>query len=187
MCITCSPHIVGVELEEIADKSQEQPDDDMIEEGPIAGSPPQSRRDARELVLKILYAQEFVENQTDFILQDLLSQNDNKYDKFVRSLLNKIELGQEEIDSLISHRSEKWDISRIAIVDKLILRLAIAEILYFPDIPPKVTINEAIEIAKRYSTGNSGRFINGILDAVYNSARSKKPEYIAKNHRRKKR
>ena len=55
---------------------------------------------------------------------------------------------------------------RIALIDKILLRMAICEILYFPDIPPKVSINEAIEIAKEFSTAGSGKFINGILDAI---------------------
>jgi N utilization substance protein B len=75
--------------------------------------------------------------------------------------------GSKKIDQLIVRRSEKWDFARIAIVDKLILRIAIAELLFFDDIPPKVTINEAIEIAKRYSTDNSSRFVNGVLDGIY--------------------
>jgi N utilization substance protein B len=79
---------------------------------------------------------------------------------------------ENEIDEHIMFHSEKWDFNRIAIIDKLILRMAITELLYFPDIPAKVTINEAIEIAKRYSTDNSGRFVNGILDAVYNNLKA---------------
>lgn len=55
---------------------------------------------------------------------------------------------------------------RIALIDKILLRMAICELLYFPDIPPKVSINEAIEIAKEFSTAGSGKFINGILDAI---------------------
>ena len=70
------------------------------------------------------------------------------------------------LDEIIGAHSENWDLSRIALVDHIALRMAIAEMLAFEDIPPKVSINEAIEIVKRYSTSESGRFINGILDAV---------------------
>jgi N utilization substance protein B len=69
-------------------------------------------------------------------------------------------------DAMIRRKAVNWEFNRIAILDKLILRLALCEFLRFPDIPPKVTIDEAIEIAKKYSTEKSGSFVNGILDAV---------------------
>ena len=71
-----------------------------------------------------------------------------------------------EIDKLIKSKVMHWESDRIAVIDRMILRIGIAELLYFPDIPPKVTINEAIEIGKIFSTANSGRFINGVLDAI---------------------
>ena len=69
--------------------------------------------------------------------------------------------------SVIEKRLKNWELQRIAVIDKVILRLALAEILYFSDIPPEVSINEAIELAKKYSTEKSSKFINGILDAIY--------------------
>ena len=72
----------------------------------------------------------------------------------------------EEADALIAEHADNWDINRIALIDRILLRMALCEFITFEDIPPKVTINEAIDIAKRYSTDNSGRFINGILDAA---------------------
>ncbi len=158
-------------MDRVSDTTENKFDDPGMEEGSLAGDPPQSRRDARELALKILYAQELSDGSIESILRDFLGDNSGKYERFVRRLVGKIESARTEIDELITKRSEKWEFARIAVIDKLILRMAIAEIMFFPDIPPKVTINEAIEIAKDYSTGNSGRFINGILDAVYNSVR----------------
>ncbi|MGV8018489.1 MAG: transcription antitermination factor NusB [Ignavibacteria bacterium] len=73
------------------------------------------------------------------------------------------------IDSLITERIKNWEYDRVAILDKIILRLAIAEILYFPEIPPKVSINEAIELAKLYCSDKSPTFVNGVLDAVLNN------------------
>jgi len=73
---------------------------------------------------------------------------------------------QDWIDGLIKQHTEKWELSRIAVLDRIILRLAICEISFFDDIPPKVTINEAIEIARKYSTEKSDKFVNGVLDAV---------------------
>jgi N utilization substance protein B len=146
------------------------PVDEELEEGPLAGPPLQCRRDARELALKILYSQELSrENWNNIFRQFFPEGEDNtKYSQFAKALCEKVEEGSERIDNLIRTHSEKWEFNRIAIIDKLILRIAIAEILFFPDIPPKVTINEAIEIAKQYSTANSSRFVNGILDAIFN-------------------
>ncbi len=72
----------------------------------------------------------------------------------------------EEADKLISEHADNWDLTRIARIDRILLRMALSEFIRFEDIPPKVTINEAIDIAKRYSTDKSGKFINGILDAT---------------------
>lgn len=71
-----------------------------------------------------------------------------------------------EIDGKIQHYAKNWDLTRMAVVDRNILRLAIYEMLHRPDIPPVVSINEAVDIAKRFSTDESGRFVNGILDKV---------------------
>jgi len=73
---------------------------------------------------------------------------------------------REEIDQCIKKCVQNWDLPRIAAVDRNILRLAIYEMLYREDIPPVVTINEAVEIAKKFSTQDSGRFVNGILDKI---------------------
>lgn len=86
--------------------------------------------------------------------------------RFAESLfLRTLDLAAEA-DQIISRHADNWDIARIACIDRILLRMAICEFLTFEDIPPKVTINEAIDIAKRYSTDNSGKFINGILDAA---------------------
>ncbi len=71
-----------------------------------------------------------------------------------------------EIDGKIQYYAKNWDLTRMAVVDRNILRLAIYEMLHRPDIPPVVSINEAVDIAKRFSTDESGRFVNGILDKV---------------------
>ena len=76
---------------------------------------------------------------------------------------------QERIDSEIANHAEHWDISRLALVDKNIMRIAICELLYMPDIPSRVSINEAIEMAKKYSTLESSSFVNGILNAIFKS------------------
>jgi N utilization substance protein B len=74
---------------------------------------------------------------------------------------------KEELDTIIAERATNWEIGRIALIDKLILRMGLCELLYFPDIPCKVCINESIEITKKYSSADAKRFVNGILDSVY--------------------
>lgn len=86
--------------------------------------------------------------------------------EFAKKLFIRTQDIAEEADELVTKYTKNWELSRIAVIDRLLLRLAICEMLCFEDIPPKVSINEAIEIAKRYSTDRSGKFINGILDAI---------------------
>ena len=82
---------------------------------------------------------------------------------YVSSIENK-----NYIDKIIKERLKNWDISRLAIIDKLILRMSAAEMLFIDDVPPKVSIVEGVEIAKVFSTQDSSNFVNGILDAIYN-------------------
>lgn len=133
-----------------------------------------SRRVAREWALRILYAHELAGEPVDKIADDFLDgAREDANQRFCRTLTVHVVEKDEQIDALIKDAVEKWDLSRIAILDHIVLRMAIAEFLYFDDIPFKVTINEAIELAKRYSTAQSGRFVNGILDAVSTEIRRK--------------
>lgn len=86
--------------------------------------------------------------------------------QFAEELVKVTVQNKDEADTFIAGKAFNWDFERIAILDKLILRIAICELLHFEDIPPKVSIDEAIEMAKKYSTEKSGQFINGILDSV---------------------
>jgi len=127
------------------------------------------RRIVRERVLQILYAfelnNESLQSLTEGILADL---NDTVDKKFANDLVNRVIIHRKELDLKIKERVDNWEMGRIALIDKLLLRMGICELFYFPDIPPKVSINECIEIAKIYSTAGSGKFINGILDAILN-------------------
>jgi len=91
---------------------------------------------------------------------------DRELREFSLRLIEGTRAHQAEVDRILAAVTRNWDLRRMAAVDRNILRMAIFELLYCPDIPPKVTINEAIELGKRFSTGNSGSFINGILDRV---------------------
>ncbi|RJP75071.1 MAG: transcription antitermination factor NusB [Candidatus Zixiibacteriota bacterium] len=126
-----------------------------------------NRREAREWALKILYARELSENPLDMVIQQLLSpEATGKYRDFTLELVQRTSEKQAWIDEIIREHVEKWELARIAVLDRIILRQALCEIFFFHDIPPKVAINEAIEIAKKYSTEKSDKFINGVLDAV---------------------
>lgn len=85
----------------------------------------------------------------------------------------------EELDEKIKHYTKNWDLRRMAVVDRNVLRLAVYEMLYRDDIPPVVSINEAVDIAKRFSTDESGRFVNGILDKIKGDLM--RPARIVKN------
>lgn len=85
---------------------------------------------------------------------------------FTENLFLKAIRLQEECERLITSKIENWELDRIALMDRLILRLGIVELLEFEDIPPRVTVNEAIELAKNFSTAKSGKFVNGVLDAI---------------------
>lgn len=125
------------------------------------------RRVVREKVLQVLYAYEINNENLQALTQSLLAEvEDENLINFGKDLINRVLIHKKEFDQKIIDRVSNWEMNRIALIDRILLRMAICEILYFPDIPPKVSINEAIEIAKTFSTAGSGKFINGILDAI---------------------
>lgn len=125
------------------------------------------RRIVRERVLQILYACEMNRDSRTPLTVELLKDVSDEADReFANDLINRVLIHIKELDERIKKRVDNWEMNRIALIDKILLRIGICELLYFPDIPPKVSINESIEIAKEYSTAGSGKFINGILDAV---------------------
>jgi N utilization substance protein B len=125
------------------------------------------RRKSREIVLKSLYEIENSKKNLDEILKKIENIVDISIKNFAKELFLKTFENIEKIDEIISESSHKWKIERIASVDRNILRIAISEIIFFPDIPYKVSINEAIELAKKFgSEENSKKFINGILSGV---------------------
>jgi N utilization substance protein B len=92
--------------------------------------------------------------------------------EFGRNLINHCLNNREEIDKLLNEFAKNWDIDRIAPIDKILIIMSTSELLNFPEIPPKVSINEALDIAKKYSTDKSKLFINGILDAILDKLKS---------------
>lgn len=131
------------------------------------------RRIVREKVLQVLYAYEINNENLQALTQSLLAEvEDENLINFGKDLINRVLIHKNEFDKKIKERVSNWEMDRIALIDRILLRMALCEILFFPDIPPKVSINEAIEIAKNFSTAGSGKFINGILDAILIEERS---------------
>ncbi|SPQ00451.1 N utilization substance protein B homolog [Candidatus Sulfobium mesophilum] len=128
-----------------------------------------NRRKAREYALQMLFQSEFAGREKVITFhEDFLPAAKEKdgMKNFVEELVTGTIRNIEEIDLVIQGAAENWDLKRMAAVDRNILRLAIYEIFYRDDIPAAVTINEALEIAKKYSSLESVPFINGLLDKV---------------------
>lgn len=128
------------------------------------------RRKSRECALQVLFQlnitkQEAIKALSQF--QDHFS-SDGEADEFLKRLVLGVLEHRQELDRLIEQYSENWRLDRINIIERNILRMALFELLYCEEIPPKVTINEAIDLGKRYGSGDSGGFINGILDRIQN-------------------
>ena len=126
------------------------------------------RTKAREIAVQFLYqldmrGQEVMDALDSFVRSET---SDGEAVEFALRLIRGSRRMVDDADEILRGVTRNWDLRRMAIIDRNILRMAIYELLHCPDIPPKVTINEAIELGKKYSTGNSGAFINGILDRV---------------------
>ncbi|HED00646.1 MAG TPA: transcription antitermination factor NusB [Proteobacteria bacterium] len=129
------------------------------------------RRKARESVLQILYEMDLTGLGAEKAMAAFCSSfkiPEQAHD-FCLRLVTGVETHREQIDTLVNEHSEHWRLNRMSRVDRNILRLAAFELLYCDDIPPKVTINEAVELGKKFGTEDSGPFINGILDAIYDA------------------
>ena len=138
------------------------------------------RRKARELAVQTLYALDFSETDNEFrefnllnAYPEILSQMaeheginpDNPADLFANELIRNTIIHLTDIEAMLQKHSDNWSIERIVTLDHSILKVAIYELM-FTDTPPAIVINEAIEIAKKYSSESSGKFVNGILDAI---------------------
>ncbi|NQU02555.1 MAG: transcription antitermination factor NusB [Syntrophaceae bacterium] len=132
------------------------------------------RRKAREVALQVLYQMDILKIDAKEAIElfwDNFEAPDNVKDfsvHLIEGTWNRI----GEIDDVIRNCSENWSLERMAKVDRSILRMSVFEILFCDDIPPKVTLNEAIDLGKEYGSENSGSFINGILDALYAKIRN---------------
>ena len=129
------------------------------------------RRHARELAVQTLFHLEFNPGDPDTAFE-IVCENFDSIES-IRPFSSQLVLGvcqnKDELDDLIRNASINWRLERMSILDKCILRLAAFEILFIEDVPPKVAIDEALEMGKRFGSEDSGSFINGILDNIYNT------------------
>src|SRR5216683_3678950 len=139
-----------------------------------------SRRKARECALQMLFAADVAETPSDEVVRTYWAElGESELDETARDFATRLAAGTlanlELLDERIRSRAEHWRISRMAVVDRNILRLAVYEFLYEPT-PRTVAINEALEIARRFSTYEATQFINGILDAIKRDLDEQQPQ-----------
>ena len=130
-----------------------------------------SRRKGRELVLTLLYREEFSDDKNikraiEKIIRLDTEQTESNVRDFAEDLFRGVLANREVIDKLLEKYLEHWEINRVAVIDKNIMKMAVYEMLFRDDIPDVVSIDEAVDLAKKYSTENSGGFVNGILDRI---------------------
>ena len=131
------------------------------------------RTRARELALQFLYqwdqrGQEVLDDLTSFLAD---GDADSSVQRFAHDLIRGVVEHLPALDKKIVEVAENWELHRMAVVDRNVLRLAAYELMFLADIPPKVSINEAIDLAKKFSTAESGAFVNGILDKIRKTCR----------------
>jgi N utilization substance protein B len=132
------------------------------------------RRKAREVALQFLYQLDLRGDADPAAHADefwALHPLDADMHDFADAIVRGVKASQAKVDDIITRYTEHWDLDRMAVVDRNILRLAVYELGWRAETPPKVVINEAIEIAKKFGTRESSRFINGILDRVHRELR----------------
>lgn len=131
------------------------------------------KREARVLALQVMYACDIRPDDDSVSIFDTLNRNSScsaKMSQYAKMLVEKALTDNKKIDSILQDFSENWDLQRMAVIDRNILRLAITELRYSRDVSYKVVIDEAVEMAKTYGTDESGKFVNGVLDTVYKKA-----------------
>jgi N utilization substance protein B len=127
-----------------------------------------TRRQARELAMQALFYMDIRKDASEETLEYFCGCfcPSKKSRPFFRKLVNGVLGTKDQIDALVERFSQNWNISRMSCVDRNVMRIAIYEMLYCDDIPPKVSINEAVDIGKKFGTQESGAFINGIMDSI---------------------
>ncbi len=127
-----------------------------------------TRRQAREIAMQALFYMD-MRNDVSIEMLERFCGNfcpSKKTQPFFLKLVNGVMGAKDELDALIERFSKNWDINRMSGVDRNVMRIAAFELIYCDDIPPKVSINEAVDVGKKFGTEESGAFINGILDSI---------------------
>ncbi|KOA20940.1 hypothetical protein CLHOM_05280 [Clostridium homopropionicum DSM 5847] len=126
-----------------------------------------NRRKSREIAMKLLFEMTINKEDYEEILLNFKENTDINLEdldfQYIKNIINGIEENKEEIDNKIQENLKNWKLSRLSKIDITILRISTYEMLYTEDVPDKVAVNEAIELAKKYSSDNSPSFINGVL------------------------
>jgi transcription antitermination protein NusB len=142
-----------------------------------------NRHLGRIVAMQTLYEYDFRGNEGDGIdVQDVLKRNLNEFStsiedtNFVYDIVDGVMANQDQIDGIIGPAAPEWPVEQIAKIDKIILRIGIYELMIKRDVPPKVAINEAVELAKAFGGENSSKFVNGVLGTVYRSSEFYEPE-----------
>jgi transcription antitermination factor NusB len=127
------------------------------------------RRLARECALEVLYRLDLVGDEPEGVIEEILHRKNpsEEAEAYLRRLVELTLTNQKEIDVVLRRHLRRWRLERLTLLDRALLRMGATEILYLDDIPPKVSINEAVEISKKYGDDKSGRFVNGVLDSIY--------------------
>jgi N utilization substance protein B len=140
-----------------------------------------NRHLGRIIALQTLYEQDFrrASNDKTFDLDDVLSRNISRYEatvddkEFVAKLVKGVSTREKELDAALQPVAPEWPIDQIARMDRVVLRMGLYELQHGKDVPPKVVINEAVELAKAFGSENSSKFVNGVLGTVLRQAEGK--------------
>lgn len=132
-----------------------------------------TRRSAREWAIQFLFQNDFNPGDLEHALAEFWKhlEPDSKSKKFAEDIIRGVIANLAQIDALMQSYAEHWEIKRMNAVDRNVIRMALFEMLHRPDIPPVVSINEAVDIAKSFSSIESGKFVNGILDRALRDLR----------------
>ncbi len=127
------------------------------------------RTHARELALQFLYQLDITKTPADEELKNFWQERrePEEIERFTNELIEGVVEHLGEIDELLKKHAQNWELKRMAVIDRNIMRLSCFELLFREDIPPKVSLNEAVELAKKYGDIESSKFVNGILDKIH--------------------
>jgi N utilization substance protein B len=131
------------------------------------------RRKAREIALQTLYAEEVSGADWRSALRDSVERRKPSEEvvEYAERLVERVIEERSRLDERLKRCIQNWELERVSVIDRTILRIALAELIYCPEVPTNVIMNEAIEIAKKFSSADAGKFVNGVLDSLAREVR----------------